>query len=253
MRAPRLFGLAGVFLAVVPTDLLAETECHPTPLFLNVDYRGSPGDAFVYLSPDRDQPLHLWGRTEAMSAFSEIDQHITNAGGINHRLPGVSIEITPESRCGTSDCYTLPAVRISPDPRYPAACIYGPLAAPTPATTLTMPVPTTCQPQRTSTVNGRRVYKGATLRACKGEMRYALPDEPEQQIDIGTLGVRFSDGYMAYRNYFLPGALSVFKASIRGGQIVGGGITFADLLNSTGGYIYSVAIDMPNQHERVER
>jgi hypothetical protein len=84
-------------------------------------------------------------------------------------------------------------------------------------------------------------------------MRYALPNEPEQTIDIGTLGIRFSDGYMAYRNYFLPGALTVFKASIRGDQIVGGGITFSDLLSGTGGFIYRVMIDMPNQYERSER
>ncbi|MEO9901195.1 MULTISPECIES: hypothetical protein [Alphaproteobacteria] len=229
----------------------AERECRPAPVYLNVDYAGSAGDAFLYLSPDRDFELHRWGKAERMKPFSRIVQHVTQNRSSNHGLLGRSIQLTPKAN-SSIDYFDFPAVRIALSKDYEQSCLYGPTGRPTDSVTLTIPrqYNPQCRTPRVIRTRGKRTYRSAIIKGCTGRMDYGAPGASEENIDLGTLALRFSDGFMLYRQFFLPGALTSINGSVINGQIVGGGISFKELLDSTGAYVYSVSINMPVQREK---
>lgn len=229
---------------------LGDWECSPLPVFLNVDYTASTADALFYLGPTQDQPLHLWGEREQLRALTEADQAVTNGNGLNHRLPGFSIQIDATRPCGGDWCdHELPPINITLDPQYEARCIYGPLRAPTPTSTLTMRAPTNCVPQPQFRIGNRTAYKALKVEGCRGHMSYDYPNVPKATFDLGTLALLFNDGFVGYRNAYLPGAMTVFRGSLQGDRIAGVGLSFSDLLNTTGAFVYRISIDMPTQSE----
>jgi hypothetical protein len=243
-----IVAIVATFLTAQPA--MAERECRPDPVFLNIDDSSSVGDAHIYLSSKQDFRRHPWGSIEIMKPFSELTQTTATTGVVRHRLPGVSILI-PAKADSTNSYFDFPIVRLEHDPNRPAGCVYSVNIPPTASNYLSLPRQFSphCKSPPTQNVLGRTVYRSVVVKACHGQMEYGIPNEPVQKIHLGTLALVFSDDFLMFRNYFLPGALTSFEASLVGDEIAGGGVTLTDMLNSAGGYVYRVSINMPYERE----